>query len=283
MPGRRQDALVALLAMTAGATDAISFLALGGVFSSVMTANMVLLGLSAGKHSGPLALHAGAALAGYIVGAVAASRVTASARVSPSAGRRPAAVFAVLLAEGIVLACAAVGWEIAGAHPSGAAQVALLAGAAAAMGGQSAAVRALAIPGISTTYMTGMLTGILADLATPAGRPVGSRLRLLATLIAGAIAGGIAYAQAPRLAPLIPLVPLAWAIGLAASTRPGMVGPQGDPGPRRSSGPALGRPSAHSQAGQEQGADHHNDADDQQVEQAFHDDAGDAQPNGHDH
>ena len=55
------------------------FLGLGGVFSSVMTANIVLLGLSAGKLSGSLALHAGAALTGYIVGAVAASRVTASA------------------------------------------------------------------------------------------------------------------------------------------------------------------------------------------------------------
>ena len=77
MPGRRLDALVAILAMTAGATDAISFLGLGGVFSSVMTANMVLLGLSAGKQNGPLALHADAALTGYIVGAVAASRVSA--------------------------------------------------------------------------------------------------------------------------------------------------------------------------------------------------------------
>jgi len=223
MPGRRLEVLVALLAMTAGATDAISFLGLGGVFSSVMTANMVLLGLSAGKLSGPLALHAGAALTGYIVGAVAASRVTALA------GRRPAPVFALLVAEGIVLACTAVGWEVAGAHPSGAAQVALLAGAAAAMGSQSSVVIALAIPGISTTYMTGMLTGILADLATPAGPAVRNRLRLLATLIAGAIAGGVTYAQAPRLAPLIPLVPLACAIGLAASTRSEMADVQRDP------------------------------------------------------
>ena len=135
----------------------------------------------------------------------------------------------MLVAQGIVLACTAVGWEVAGAHPRGAAQVALLAGAAAAMGSQSAVVIALAIPGISTTYMTGMLTGILADLATSAGPAVSSRMRLLATLIAGAIAGGITYAQAPRLAPLIPLVPLACAIGLAASTRSGMAGTQRDP------------------------------------------------------
>jgi uncharacterized membrane protein YoaK (UPF0700 family) len=73
MPARRLDALVAILAMTAGATDAISFLGLGGVFSSVMTANLVLLGLGAGQQNGPLAVHAGAALTGYIVAALAAS------------------------------------------------------------------------------------------------------------------------------------------------------------------------------------------------------------------
>lgn len=226
MGGRRLDALLAVLAMTAGATDAVSFLALGGVFSSVMTANMVLLALSAGTQNGPLALHAGAALTGYIVGALAASRVTA--RAAQPAGRLATPVFAVLVAEGVVLAGVAVGWEIAGAHPSGAAQVALLASAAAAMGSQSAAVSALGIPGTSTTYMTGMLTGILADLATPAGPAVGSRLRLLGLLIVGAVASGVTYAQAPRLAPLIPIAPLACAIGIAASARFGTADAQRD-------------------------------------------------------
>jgi uncharacterized membrane protein YoaK (UPF0700 family) len=226
MPERQRGALVAILAMTAGATDAISFLGLGGVFSSVMTANMVLLGLSAGRQNGPLAVHAGAALAGYIVGAVAASRVTARS-VRP-AGRLPAPVFAVLAGEGIVLACFAGGWEAAGAHPSGAAQVALLGCAAVAMGSQSVFVRALGIPGISTTYMTGMLTGVLADLAAPAGPAVGSRLRLLAALVGGAVASGITYAQAPRLAPLIALAPLALAIAIAASARSGRVGARRD-------------------------------------------------------
>jgi uncharacterized membrane protein YoaK (UPF0700 family) len=222
MPERRLGALAAVLAVTSGATDAISFLALGGVFSSVMTANMVLLGLSAGKQNGPLALHAGAALTGYIVGAMVASRVTApSGRPTE---RLPTPVFAALVGEAIVLAGVTIGWEIAGAHPSGAAQVALLGGTAAAMGSQSAAVRALRMPGISTTYMTGMLTGVLADLAVPARPTVRSRLRLLAALIGGAIASGITYAQEPRLAPLISLALLACAVGIAASIRSGTAG-----------------------------------------------------------
>jgi uncharacterized membrane protein YoaK (UPF0700 family) len=222
MPERRQGALVAILAMTAGATDAISFLGLGGVFSSVMTANMVLLGLSAGHQNGPLALHAGVAVTGYIVGAVAASRVAAPS--GRAAGRWSAPFFAVLVGEAIVLAGIAAGWEVAGAHPGGAAQVALLGGAAAAMGSQSAAVRAMGIPGISTTYMTGLLTGVLADLVAPAGPAIGSRLRLLAALIGGAVASGITYAQAPRLAPLIPLALLVGVIGIAASTGSGPAG-----------------------------------------------------------
>jgi uncharacterized membrane protein YoaK (UPF0700 family) len=227
MPERRLGALVAILAMTAGATDAISFLGLGGVFSSVMTANMVLLGLGAGQQNGPLTAHAGAALAGYIVGAVAVSRLTGKPGLQASGW--PTTVFAVLVAEGITLAGVTVGWEIVGGHPSGAVQVALLTGAAAAMGSQSAAVRALGIPEISSTYMTGMLTGILADLAAPAGPAVTSRLRLLAMLMAGAIASGITYAQAPRLAPLIPLASLACAIGIAASARTRTAGARGDP------------------------------------------------------
>jgi uncharacterized membrane protein YoaK (UPF0700 family) len=215
MPDRRLHALLAILAVTAGATDAISFLGLGGVFSSVMTANMVLLGLSAGKHNGPLALHAGVALAGFIAGALAASRVAAPP--AAPADRVTSPVLAVLIGEGMVLTGVAFGWEAAGAHPGGPAQFALLGGAAAAMGVQSAAVRALAIPGISTTYMTGLLVRELGDVAGGPGTAV-SRLPLLAALIGGAIASGITYALAPRLAPLIFLAPLACAIAIAAST-----------------------------------------------------------------
>jgi uncharacterized membrane protein YoaK (UPF0700 family) len=227
MPGRRLGALVAVLAMTAGATDAISFLGLGGVFSSVMTANMVLLGLGAGQQNVQLTVHTGAALAGYIVGAVVVGRLTWPP--GRQAGGWPAPLVAALIAESIMLAGVTVGWEIVGGHPRGAAQVALLAGTAAAMGSQGAAVKALQIPEISSTYMTGMLTGILADLAAPAGPAVASRLRLIAMLIVGATASGITYAQVPRLAPLIPVASLACVIGIAVGARTRTAGPRDDP------------------------------------------------------
>ena len=206
VPGRYYVA-VAFLAFTAGATDAISFLGLGGVFSSVMTANMVLLGLSAAQHSGALAAHTAAALAGYVTGVLIASRAL---KTDSSAGQ-PSRITITLAAECVILAGFTVGWEIQGGHPAGWPQLALLATAAMAMGGQSATVISLGIPGISTTFMTGMLTGVLADLVTAPGRDLRFRLVLLALLIGGAVASGFAFTEAPRLAPLVILVPIAGA------------------------------------------------------------------------
>jgi uncharacterized membrane protein YoaK (UPF0700 family) len=193
--------VAALLAMTAGATDVVSFLGLGGVFSSVMTANLVLLGLSASQHDAALATHTAAAFAGFAAGALAASRLTGPA------GQRPERIGIALAGECVLLSGFTVGWEVTGGRPGGWAQLVLLATAACAMGGQSATVIALNVPGISTTYMTGMLTGVLSDLVTRGRAGVGFRLLLLGLLIGGAVANGFAFTLAPRLAPLVIMVP----------------------------------------------------------------------------
>jgi uncharacterized membrane protein YoaK (UPF0700 family) len=212
--GRRHDVLVVVLAAVAGATDAISFLGLG-VFTSVMTANMVLLGLSAGQHNGTRALHAGTALAGFIAATVLTSRLmTDAGQLGPVWPRK---VSAALMAEAVVLVAVTVGWEIAAGHPRGAVQLVLLAALAVAMGIQGAAIRALGIPGLSTTYLTGLLSAVLSDLAT--GRGASGRRRAIAILlglILGAAGGGFLLVQAPRLAPLLPLAPLAAVIAAAA-------------------------------------------------------------------
>jgi uncharacterized membrane protein YoaK (UPF0700 family) len=213
VPGQHRQVLVALLAMTAGATDAVTFLGLGGVFASVMTANMVLLGLSAAERSGSLAAHSATAFAGYVAGALAASHFVD--RDAPPGSGQPRPLSAVLAAEFVVLAGFTAGWEWTAGRPGGAAQLALLGTAALAMGGQSVAVIAMRMPGVSATYMTGMLTGILGDLATAGRAGVGYRLALLGMLVAGAIASGLAFSQEPRLVPIVFLCPLAGAIALA--------------------------------------------------------------------
>lgn len=74
---RLRDGLVVLLGVTTGVADATAFLALGRVFSSVMTGNMVLLGVGAASHDGAEALRAGLAIAGYAAGVLAGVPIAA--------------------------------------------------------------------------------------------------------------------------------------------------------------------------------------------------------------
>lgn len=221
-----------VLAATTGATDAMSFLGLGGVFTSVMTANLVLLGVSAGQRSGALAVHVGTAVAGFVVATLITSRLTAAA-AEPQA-LWPRRVTAALTAEAVLLVAVTVGWEIAGGRPRGAAQLLLLAGAAGVMGIQGAAIRALGVPGLSTTYLTGLLTAVLSDLAT--ARDSANRGRgvvILIALILGAAGSSVLTAQAPRLVPLLPLALLAAVVAAATAGRSRQAGPGQSAGGRR--------------------------------------------------
>jgi hypothetical protein len=71
-PGFR-DGLVVMLTLSTGALDAVTFLRLGKVFSSVITSNLALLGVAAGQHDATLALNGGLALAGYAAGVLLGS------------------------------------------------------------------------------------------------------------------------------------------------------------------------------------------------------------------
>lgn len=204
-PAGVRDALVVVLTVTTGAVDAASFLALGNVFSSVITGNMVLLGVSAGTGSGRLALHAGVALAGYSAGVLVGAPVAAQ-----RAGRAtwPASVTVTLAVELCILVAFSIGWELTGGHPRGGLQLILLVTLAISMGLQSAAVRQLGQ--MSTTYLTSTLTGVLAGLVTRGKIEARSRsLGVLAAIIVGAVAGAVAANTGPGWLPLAILIPLA--------------------------------------------------------------------------
>jgi uncharacterized membrane protein YoaK (UPF0700 family) len=201
-----RDILVVALTLTTGAVDAASFLALGKVFSSVITGNMVLLGIAAGTGEAPLAISAGVALAGYSAGVLIGAPV--ATRRMPGPGTWPPSVTLTLLAELGVLSVFSAGWEIAGAHPARGAQLGLVAVLAVGMGMQSAAVRQLGQ--MSSTYLTSTLTGLLAGLATrckPDG--LGRSLGVLAAIVAGAAAGSVVVKTVPAWLPAVILVPLA--------------------------------------------------------------------------
>src|SRR5215472_15796501 len=68
-PATLRDALVLLLAFTAGCVDAVSYLGLGHIFTANMTGNTVLLGLALGQAQWFAALRSAVALAGYLAGA----------------------------------------------------------------------------------------------------------------------------------------------------------------------------------------------------------------------
>lgn len=147
---RRRELLVTLLAVLSGATDAIGFLALGGAFTSVMTGNMVLLGLAAGTRDGDLALHAAAALVSFAAGVALGVRIAGAPR--PGDGLWPRAVTRALTVELVLFAAFAVGWQLAGGRPTAeATQVILLALTAVALGLQSGAILRFGVPGLSTT------------------------------------------------------------------------------------------------------------------------------------
>lgn len=195
------------MAVTTGGMDAIGFIAMGGVFASVMTGNLVLLGVSIGHRNGSLATHVGVALAAYVVGVVAGFIVAGR----PDRGRPtwPARVTAALLVELALIVGLTVGWELAGGHPVGDPQLLLLGLAALAMGVQSSAVRSLAAPGLSSTYMTGTLTSLVSAVAA-GDRLAGQRqnLAVITALVVGAAVGGVLVLEVPRAAPAVALVAL---------------------------------------------------------------------------
>jgi uncharacterized membrane protein YoaK (UPF0700 family) len=203
-------ALAVVLTLATGATDVASFTRLGGVFASVMTGNLVLLGLAIGR-SGALATHAVVAFAGYSAGVAAGARLI---RVVQATGLPHRALHAVLFAEFVLLAGFAAGWELTGGAPSGGSQLVLLAVASAAMGTQSTAACGLGSQ-VSTTYLTGTLTSFVAAWVTPGrrARMQSREVLVLAALTAGAAAGGLVIANAAAGLPAIPLAALALVIG----------------------------------------------------------------------
>jgi uncharacterized membrane protein YoaK (UPF0700 family) len=211
---RRRDLLMAVLALGTGAMDAICFLGVGGAFTSVMTGNMVLLGIGAGDRNGALALRSGFALVGYIGGTAAGSRL--ARRTGGAAVVWPRHVTLALGFEMAVMVAFAIWFEVADGRPTGGTQVSLMVLGALAMGVQSAAIRELRVHDLSTTYLTGTLTAMVGDLVQP-GRSwatVRRSLPILLGLIAGAVVGGALVTEAPRAAPALPLAALAAVIAV---------------------------------------------------------------------
>jgi uncharacterized membrane protein YoaK (UPF0700 family) len=170
-----------LLAMTAvtGIVDAVSFLALGHVFTANMTGNVVLLGFAVAGTTGLSISRSSIALLGFLVGAVVGGRLSSE----PSAGRL---VRRASLTEASLLAISAV---LANAGPLQ--PYAVIASTALAMGLRNALVRKLGVPDLTTTVLTLTITGLAADSTLAGGHNTRWQRRAGAILamVAGAAAG----------------------------------------------------------------------------------------------
>jgi uncharacterized membrane protein YoaK (UPF0700 family) len=219
------------LTFASGANDVASFTRLGGVFTSVMTGNIVLWGLSVAERSLELASHTAVSIAGYIAGVALGTwvahgfKTVSQGKPADGEGRTsvlPGHVNWTLSGELILLAGWAIGWEISGARPTGWTQFCLLAVLAAAMGMQSSAVNEMGLTSVSTTFLTGTLTGLVSSLVSPGkDTPHGPRrFGVLIGLAAGALLCGLLVATAARLVPVLPLAALLTTLVLAATPLP---------------------------------------------------------------
>jgi uncharacterized membrane protein YoaK (UPF0700 family) len=210
-------AIAALLTIGTAATDVVSFTRLGSVFASVMTSNIVFLGLAAANQSAMLAEHAAVSFAGYVLGVAVASRMAGLGRRGASGTQTwSAGIAAALVTETGIFVIFTIGWAVTGTKPAGGAQLFLLAVATVAMGMQSAVVVAMGIAGVSTTYMTGTLTTLIEALANPhrGQRPSGRQIIVLLALVAGAGLSGLMLATVPSAVVVIPFAVLLGVIGI---------------------------------------------------------------------
>jgi uncharacterized membrane protein YoaK (UPF0700 family) len=202
---RLRDFAVVVLAMVSGATDALGFLALGSAFTSVMTGNMVLVGIAVGAGDGSAIGIVGTAIVAYVVGAGLGARFAGSP--VPDDGIWPPAITRALAVELALVALFGVVWWSMGSEPSRGWFAPLLALNAAALGIQSSAIMRFGVSGLSTTYLTGTLTTLVVRAAT--GHRLGTLsqpARILAALIGGAAISATLVEHARPAAPAFQIV-----------------------------------------------------------------------------
>jgi len=216
--GQQRNRLVVLLALVTGATDATGFLALGGAFTSVMTGNMVLMGVAVGSADASAVGLILSAFGGYVAGAALGTRVAGTPQSEDPAW--PAAVSRALAIELALFGVFAAAWWLLGSDPSRAWGAPLLALTAMALGLQSSAILRFGVPGLSTTYLTGTLTTVVVRLVSRQPlHTVRHSAATLAALIAGAAAGAALVTQLPAATPALQLILLGAVLAAAREAR----------------------------------------------------------------
>ncbi|MCH0540347.1 DUF1275 domain-containing protein [Streptomyces sp. MUM 203J] len=195
--GAALSAAMVSLTLITGIVEAVSYLALGPVFTATQTGNLLFLGFAAGGAQFLSVKACVVSMAGFSVGAALGARFESAVDVR---GHRW--FVAALLVEGAALAVAGlVAWQIAGG-PLTSRHYLVTALVGAAMGMRNVTAMRVHKPDLTTTLTTRTLTALVSSLPfahetkIPSGR--GLELRRgasMAAMFAGALLGSLALRE----------------------------------------------------------------------------------------
>ena len=177
-----------LFTAVTGLVDAVSYVALGHVFTANMTGNIVLLGFAFAGVPGLSALRSLTALAAFLVGAVIGGRfATTLAPLSSNRWKMTAFGCEALFLLGATLA------SIVPVPFNSTRLYAVIILTALAMGLRNATVRKIAQPDLTTTVLTLTITGLAADSSFAGGSNPRWQRRAISILLmfAGAFVGAL--------------------------------------------------------------------------------------------
>jgi uncharacterized membrane protein YoaK (UPF0700 family) len=186
--------LLFLLTAVTGVIDAVSLLTLGRVFVANITGTVVTLGLALAGTLGVVRETALAALVTFVLGAYAGGKMIA--RLGGHRGRLLAWTTAVELVFVVAAVPVVVPLTVTVEPVLSVRAVVAAALLAFAMGLQSAIVRRLKIPDITTTVVTMAVTGLVADEHGGGRASIVRRLIAVLMLLAGAALGAFLVLRA---------------------------------------------------------------------------------------
>ncbi|MFF2729537.1 YoaK family protein [Streptomyces sp. NPDC058008] len=206
--------LLLVLTLLTGLVDAFSYLLLGHVFVANMTGNVVFMGFALAGAPTFSTLASAVALGSFAAGALAGG-IT----VHLAGSHRGRQLQRALLVETAFVTAAMVVTLVSGGPYTGGVRFTLIVLLGLGLGVQNAAVRALAVPDLTTTVLTRTLTGAVADsrLALGTGSRAGRRVLSAAAMLAGAFFGALAALHVHPALPLLIAVALLAAVGTAVT------------------------------------------------------------------
>jgi uncharacterized membrane protein YoaK (UPF0700 family) len=196
-------ALLVIMTFVTGLVDAFSFLVVGHVFVSNMTGNVVFLGFALAGAPDFSILICLLALGSFVLGSLAGGFLVSRL------GHRPQHLLNLLSVatalQTLLLSVAAVLTALSGEPVSTGYRHGLIIVLGMAMGLQNATTRKLAVPDLSTTFLTWTIVGIAADshLVGGSGSRAGHRLMAIAAMMLGALVGSLLIFYVSIVAPLV--------------------------------------------------------------------------------